>query len=395
MGESARSADAAPAPRDETQAERYTYDYLFMIDALIRHEKYDRAQLELEALLERVKDNPEDVALARQAYGYLHIGRNEFARAIDDFTAALGAGTLPDPVEASLRYTLAQLLYAEARYAEGLEELDLWKRGQQAVSPDAEVLSARFHYALQAWQAAYDALQRAIANSPQPQETWYQMWVGICFEQNWMKQSIPILRQMLERFPDRTQYWQQLANVHLQLGQVSRAVSVLLLADQRNLLDSAGRLRLARLQLQNQTPYDAARLMETWLQQGKLKASAQHLKLLADAWLLAREPNQALAALQRQASIDTTGEAQLRAGRILFEQDQWSEAAEQLDTGLRLSETDRFEDWLLLGNAYYRKQQWDAARVALETALNLAEDEPQRSLAEDWLDYLESRVAGD
>ncbi len=378
-------------PKDEAQAKHYTYDYLFMIDALIRHEKYDRAQLELDALLERVNGNQEDTALARQAYGYLHIGRNDFPRAIDDFFAALDAGTLPESVGLNLRYTLAQLLYAEARYREGLEQLSIWKRKTPSIPPEAEVLTGRLQYALKAWQAAYDALQRAISKSSQPQESWYQMWVGICFERNWLKRSIPILRQMLERFPKRPEYWQQLANVHLQLDQVSQAVSVLMLADQRDLLDQEGLLRLARMMLQNQTPYNTARLMAAWFDQGKLTQTPQHLELLADAWLLAREPQQALSVLQRQGKLDPSGKAQLRAGKILFEQEHWQQAVEQLTAGLRLSHSERFEDWLLLGHACYRLQQWDDARSAIESALELARDERQRTLAKDWLDYLNAR----
>jgi tetratricopeptide (TPR) repeat protein len=384
---------AQPLPKDEAQAKHYTYDYLFMIDALIRHEKYDRAKLELDALLERVRGNQEDTALARQAYGYLHIGLNDFPRAIDDFFAALGAGTLPEAVALNLRYTLAQLLYGEARYREGLEQLDIWKNKTPSIPSEAEVLTGRLQYALQAWQAAYDSLQRAISKSSQPQESWYQMWVGICFERNWLKRSIPILRQMLERFPERREYWQQLANVYLQLDQVSRAVSVLILADQRDLLDQEGLLRLARMMMQNQTPYDTARLMTSWFDQGKLTQTAEHLELLADAWLLAREPQQALTVLQRQGRVDRSGKAQLRAGKILFEQEHWQEAAEQLASGLKLSKSDKFEDWLLLGNAHYRLQHWDDARSAIESALELARDERQRTLARDWLDYLKARAA--
>ncbi|MET0090185.1 MAG: tetratricopeptide repeat protein [Candidatus Thiodiazotropha sp.] len=385
------AAYADSLPKDEVQAERYTYDYLFMIDALIRHKKYDRAQLELDALLERVRDNPQDTALAWQAYGYLHIGRNDFAAAIRDFKMALEAGTLPETVAQGLRYTLAQLLYTESRFAEGLSQLELWKQKTDSIPPQAEVLTARFHYALEAWQAAYDALQRAISKSPDPQEPWYQMWVGICFEQNWLKRSIPILREMLQRFPDKAAYWQQLANVHLQLGQVHQAVTVLHLAEAGDLLDEAGLLRLIRLQMQDHSPYNAARLLENLLEQGKLKQSSEHLKLLADAWLLAREPDQALSALQRQASIDSSGEAQLRAGRILFEQEQWKNAADMLESGLRLSDSDRFEDWLLLGNAHSRLQQWEEARSAVSAAIPLARDKAQRTLANDWVTYLESR----
>ena len=375
-------------PKDDSGAYQYTYDYLFMIDALIRHEKYQRARVELDALLERVKQRPNETALARQAYGYLSIGINDYAAAIEHFLFAVATGALPDQVSHNLRYTLAQLLYHEGRFREGLQQLQAWFAQRDRPTPESRVLSARLHYGLKQWKQAVEALKLAIAEADSPRESWYQMLVGIYFEQEWFKQSVPVLRSMLKLFPGKPQYWQQLSGVLLQLGRERQAVAVLSLAAEQKLLNEAGQLRLARLYLQQNNPLDAAELLAAGLDSGDVDVTVDNLNLLVDAWLLARDQQRALAVLGRLAEIDKSGSPQLRAGRVLMESEQWRRAVTQLEQGISLISKPAFEDWLLLGNAHYRLENREAAKSAFEAAQRLARDEKQRQLSGSWIEYL-------
>jgi tetratricopeptide (TPR) repeat protein len=362
-----------------------------MIDALIRHEKYQRARIELDALLQRVKHNPKETALARQAYGYLSIGLNEHAAAIGHFLFAIDSGTLPAHISHNLRYTLAQLLYQEERYREGLEQIRLWFEQTENPNPESRVLLASLHYGLKQWREAIKALKLAIDAADSPKESWYQMLVGLYFETKQFKKSIPVLQTMLIRFPGNLLYWQQLSDVLLQLGRVQKAAATLSLAAERNLIDEDGLLRLAKLYLQLNTPLDAAELLTARLANDDIKTNIKNLNLLVDAWLLARDQSRALKVLKRLAEIDKSGKPQLRSGRLLMELEQWQAAASQLGIGVKQSRQPAFDDWLLLGNAHYRLENQDAAKSAFESALGVAADDKQRKLAQRWLDYLASR----
>jgi tetratricopeptide (TPR) repeat protein len=377
-------------PKDDADAQRYTYDYLFMIDALIRHEKYKRAKIELDALLERVKQNPEERALAQQAYGYLSIGVNDYPAAIQHFFAAIDSGALPDNVVHSLHYTLAQLLYQEERFEQGLQQLQAWFIQETQPAVESRVLLAQLYYALQQWKKAVTQLKFAIAEANRPHESWYQMLVGIYLENEQFKQTIPILQTMLKLFPDRPLYWQQLSGVLLHLGRQQQAVAVLSLAAEQGFLDEAGLLRLAKLSMQQNTPLDAAELLVTKLDSGDIQATSDNLNLLVDAWLLARDQKRALMALERLAKIDKSGAPQLRAGRLLIEKEQWLSALSYLKQGIKLSTKPTFDDWLLLGSAYYHLENRDKAISAFEMAQGLAESDKQRKLTNNWIKYLRS-----
>lgn len=379
---------AAKQPKDEPEAYRYTYDYLFMIDALIRSERYQKAREELDSLLDRVKQKPNETALVRQAYGYLSIGLNDYKAAIDHFLFAIDSGALPENIKHGLRYTLAQLLYQEGRSKEGLVQLDKWLAQEKQPHPQSRVLQARLYHALNRWKKAVKALKIAISEVDQPNESWYQMLVGIYLEKERLKQAAPILQKMVKLFPDKAQYWQQLAGVLLHLGRDSQATAMLSLAAEKGLLKEESLLRLARLTISQNRPMDAAELLQSKLVSREIKHSSENLSLLVDAWLLARDQQQALVVLEQLATIDNSGKPQLRAGRVLMESEQWKAAAAQLKRGIKLSDKPSFDDWMILGNANYRNQKHAAAKSAFEAARLLAGNTKQRELADSWLEYL-------
>ncbi|MCG7873518.1 MAG: tetratricopeptide repeat protein [Candidatus Thiodiazotropha lotti] len=375
-------------PKDAADAKRYTYDYLFMIDALIRNEKYQRARIELDALLERVKQNPDETALTRQAYGYLSIGLKDYPSAIDHFLFAVESGVLPAGVSLNLRYTLAQLMYQEERYKAGLAQLQSWFEQSEKPTPQARVLLASFYYALKKYSKAISALKLAIKQSDSPQESWYQMLVGLYFETRQYKPSVPVLQILVNKYPAKAQYWQQLSDVLLQLGREQQAVAVLSLAASKNLVDESGLIRLAKLYLQLNNPLDAAELISEGIQQGVIRLRKESLTLLVDAWLLAREPEHGIKVLKQLAEIDTSGKPLLRMGRLLMEQERWQEAQQHLAQGIKLARKPAFEDWLLLGSTHYRLADSTAALSAFQSALKLADKPQQTELAQRWIDYL-------
>jgi tetratricopeptide (TPR) repeat protein len=382
---------AEELPREAGEAQRYTYDYLFMIDVLIRNEKYHRARVELDALLERVKREPDETALARQAYGFLSLGLKDYASAIDHFLFAIDSGALPSPVSLNLRYILAQLLYQEARYQAGIAQLQRWFREVDKPTAQSWVLLASLHYGLKQYHKAIEALKQAIDLSPSPQESWYQMLVGLYIETQQYKQSVPLLQKLVKQYPHKEDYWQQLSDVLLQLGRDHKAVAVLSLAAERGLVDESGLIRLAKLMLQLNNPLDAAELLTEKIEHGEIKPGKEPLYLLADAWLLARDQQQALKVFEQLGTIDKSGKPQLRMGRLLIEMEQWQAAQAELELGIERTPNPVFEDWLLLGSTHYRLENHSDARLAFESALGATTKQEQRQLAQRWIDYLKQQ----
>jgi tetratricopeptide (TPR) repeat protein len=380
---------AAELSEQEKNAAKYTYDYLTLVEALVRHERYGEARRELDALLRRVEGNVYETAMAHQSYGYVAIGLNDYPKAIEYFQKAIDSGQLPQEVNHSLRFTNAQLLLQESKPKAALKLLKRWFEDEKRPSAAARVLLAQIHYALKQWQSAIREMKRALAQADSPQESWYQFLVGLYLESDQLKPAAELLQRMLQLFPDNGLYWRQLAGVLLQSGRERRAAATLAVAAQKGLLESADLLRLARLYLHQEMPLNAADLLTQALKEGELARDKEPLSLLADAWLLAREQERALKVLGELTGIDRSGRAQLRAGALLFELERWQEAAAMLEKGLRMSDKPNRSDWLLLGVAAVRTNDRETAKKAFSRALQLTDSKPEQEQTQKWLDYLQ------
>lgn len=374
----------------DKDASQFTYDYLFLVEALIRHERYPEARKELDGLLQRVEEKYEK-ALVHQTYGYVSIGLDDYPGAIGHFQQAIKSGALPAEVNHNLRYTTAQLLLQEGKNQAALNLLKRWFADEEKPSLEARVLLAQIHYSLRQWKPAIHQMELVIKQSPKPHESWYQLLVGLYLETNQLKPAAKLLKKMVRLFPDRVSYWQQLSGVLLQLRREKEASAVMTLAADKGLLKTTELIRLARLFLHQNMPLNAAELLSEKIEVGEVDRNVKHLNLLVDAWLLSREPDKALAVLDELAKLDRSGRPDLRAGALLLEQERWQEAVDRLQRGLKSSKKPAARDWLLLGTAQIRLDDKEAAITTFTQALEQAKTKQDKQQAQRWLEYLNAR----
>jgi tetratricopeptide (TPR) repeat protein len=159
------------------------------------------------------------------------------------------------------------------------------------------------------------------------------------------------------------------------------------LAYQRGLLTrEAELLTLARYLLYRQLPYRAGELLERGLRQGVVRPVNQNWRLLIDAWTRAREPNLALAAIER--ALDTTKDVNLylRRAQLLAEKEEWSQVVATLEAalgtgGLAFPGQAHF----LQGIAHYQLQNPHKAVSCFQRAKAY---EDSKSQAEQWIEHL-------
>ncbi len=373
---------------DEYIATQLTYDYLFLVEALIRHERYTEAAEELDGLLARVADNRYETALVHQTYGYVAIGLNDYLAAITHFMGAINSSALPDQVTHSLRYTTAQLQLQEDNAKAALQLLQLWFELEQQPPPRAYVLLAQVYRSLARWKPAIKALKLAIKQSDEVEESWYQLLVGLYLETEQLQPAAELLQKMVGMFPDNADYWRQLAGVLMQQQREKAATAVMALAAEKGLLKAGELRRLANLYLHQNMPLDAAELVETHIMSGLLKANVRNLSLLADAWVLAREPEKALPIFSRLSNIDLSGRSDLKWGSLLIELELWETAATRLQRGIERKKKPSARDWLLLGTSYARSERRQQAIDAFTKARDASVKKQERHQAEQWLEYL-------
>ena len=371
----------ATAKRDKEARKQHTVGpsiakKLNAIVESLNAEDYDQARELLEPLSRKTNNNPYERALVYQMLGFTAAAGDEYKKALGYFEKSLLENALPDAAQAGLRFNVAQLYVATEQYARALAALEQWFEEVETPTSNAYYLLAVAHYQLEHIEAAIPPIRKAIALSRQPNESWYQLLVGLYFETKAYADAVDPLERLIELNPKKS-YWTQLSGLYANLGKEVRSLAVYQIVYQAGLLELDRELRqLAQLYLYHEMPYPAGKLLEKGIEAEQIEADEDAWELLANSWLLAREHELALPALQAAAKLSDVGDTYARIGQVHLQSESWPDASAALAKAL---EKGGLEDEasvnLLLGISLYHQQRPRDARKHLD--LNQSRQSPR------------------
>jgi tetratricopeptide (TPR) repeat protein len=367
-----------------------TYQRLNTIHGLVDAGKTTEAIKSLQELLAAVGQRRYERAVVLQNLGHVRASRGEYQAAIEAFDESLSLGELPQNAEQQMRYNLSQLYLVTDSPARAVTVLEAWFELADSPPADAWLLLGHTHGELGDYRQAVPAMQRAIELADSPPADWYENLLAMHYELHSYRDCAALLRQMIRLFPDRDDYWQQLTGIYMTMEQPARALAVMELVWRAGRLTAeADLIQLARLYLYEEIPYKAARLLEDAMQAGRITENADNRTLLATAWALARERDQAIRSSHLAAQASTRADVDFTLAQLYLEDERWTEATRALETalakpGLKTPGT----AWLLLGIARYELGSVDAARDAFTKASGFTRS---RKSAHQWLSHLEQQ----
>ena len=373
------------------QQERYllseaTYRSMSAIHELMNSGKSKAALNALNKLLPKVRHRTYESAVVLQTMGYVCHTLGREAQAIAYFEQALAKQALPNKVVRGLTFNLAQLLIASKDYQQGLHYLKQWFEQEPKPSAQSLFLAATAHFYMEQCKQAVPYIKQAIANVSSPQKSWYQLLLTCYYELTRYKEAARVLERLIKYFPNERDYWTQLAGVYQKLNRDHSALAILELAYRKDILEESDLLRLVNLYLYRGMPYQAAQLLDTEMEQGRIKQTAENWLLLTDSLVLAQEPERAITPLKQAAKLSDKGSLYHRLGQMLYRLERWEEAVQAFDTALGSNRLDQpAMAHLLLGVAAQRAGYHERARSAFVKALDYEETHEQ---AQTWLDRL-------
>tara|TARA_B100000795_G_scaffold85561_1_gene62162 strand:- start:325 stop:1563 length:1239 start_codon:yes stop_codon:yes gene_type:complete len=363
------------------------YKALVTAQELISKEQYSKAEVKLLALLKRTNAGSYDEAMVRQILGYTYSSQEQYQKAITEFEQALASKVLSETVSHALRYNLGQLLLIEEEYSKGVEMLEQWFNDEPSPSNAAHALIASGYYPLYNYSKTVKHMKIAIRNKKAAPENWYQLLLAGHIELKQYSASIELVELMIVRYPHKEPYWQQLAFLYAQQNKEVSALATQVLADRLELSDGDVLLRVSSLYRYLNIPYKSAQLLVIGLQKGVVIDNEKNLSFLANSWLAAREREKAAAVLKRLAEKDSTGESDLKYGRVLFDLEEWQASSEAFDNSLqKLKGAKRGRANLMVGLTQFQLGRLKQAELYLKKATDYKSEEKQ---ALHWLNYLE------
>ncbi len=366
------------------------YEVITEARSLMEKKDYGQAETGLAGLL-GTDITDYDRAVAQQTLGYVYVELDRLDQAINAFIKSLEGNALPAEVSHNISFVLAQLLANKGQYKESLNYLNEWLAMEANPEPQAHLFAASVYYQLEDYRSMIPHAQQAIAKSSKPEQSWYEMLLAGYFQINDYSNAAALLEQMIVHYPDNTTYWKQLAGSYQLSKQYNKSLAVYEIALQKNILDEKEIIQFAQLYVVQEVPYKSGTLLSEMLAQNRIQRSDEHLQLLANSWLLAKEYERAAEVLTELAQRKQDPDLYYQIGQIHFEDEKWPEAIASLELAVKEGKGRHLaEAWLLLGIAAFHNKETEKSSKALQQAVNFKNTKSQ---AEWWLGKLNDRAS--
>ncbi len=333
---------------------------------------------------DKIKDY--DAAIVYQTMGFAENGLNNFKNAAQYFMKALSLNALPEKVSHDLQYSTAQLLIHIEKPKEGLKYLSKWFSQEPQPKADAHILAATAYYYTENYKQLIVHAEKALALSKTPPLNWHELLLAGYYETKNYKSAAITLENIIAKYPEKTDYWLQLAGIYQQLQQDKKALALYELAYTKELLDKDEIVQLIKSYRYLEMPFKAATLLEKEMAIGDIEDNNEMLTLLVDSWILAQENEKAKSVFKEIIKKFNDDKARLRLGQMYLDSEEWKKAIEILNVELQTKDKTLISKVnLLLGIAQYHSENLTDATRAFTNSLS---DKSTEEQAKWWLEHL-------
>lgn len=342
------------------------------------------------ASLEKMPRNSYEKAMTYNMYAYVYFNQEKYSDALANYEKVLTIDTIPESLEQTTRYTVAKLHLMQEQYDKALAMINSWFESVGNPGEEAYILRAQMYYQLEQFDKALPDVKQAIAMTLEkgnvPRENWLLLERAVYYNNADFVAMERCLKNLVTYYP-KAQYWVQLSAVYHELGQTDKELSTLETAYEQNLLTQERQVvSLAQAMLMKEIPYKAAEILLQGIKDGVVEESARNLSLLGDAFMLAKEYEQALVMMEKAAAISKAATDYYKLAQIYTERQQWSEALNNINQALAAEELDDIHQaWILKGLVLFNMNRLDRARTAFEKARQYPQAE---KMAGQWLQYI-------
>lgn len=373
------------------------------VDRMIDLNAYQSAIELLEEMLESTEFGMEwgaNIGFGRVSVqmmlGYVHALNSEYDIAIDYYEQALASPWLTNALDSVARrtrqaaiYTLANLVVQKQDYERAIELLQEWFEGEDDPFAEAFMLMGTCYAALEQFEEALPYMEEALARSDRPIESWYRNTLSVQLELEKHAAAIANLKVMLQHWTDRPYYWETLARLHANNGDIKQAFDTLMSAHAHGMIDTWSRARpLVELSVNNGVPHAGATVLNELLDSGIVEEDRQKLDLLIDTWTYAREYDRAIEAIERIANYVDPGPYYLQAARLYLQSAEWRRAADSAERALDSGIDNRALALTIAGMASLELRDYEGSLDAFRQVLDVGSAR-ERENAQNWIDFVE------
>jgi len=200
-------------------------------------------------------------------------------------------------------------------------------------------------------------------------ENWWLLLRAAYFELEQMDNVKTVLQRLVIEW-SKKEYWTQLSAFYGQDKQEKEQMAAYQTAYHEGFLEKSSEfVQMAQLYLSVEAPYEAARILQKAIDEGKVDKEEKNWKLLAQAWFLAQYDEEAIVALREAAKLSDDGELDIRLARSLSNMANFKDCIEAAETGIKKGDLKRLdESYITLGMCQFEDARYDDAKQAFVNA---------------------------
>ncbi|MFU8816157.1 MAG: hypothetical protein ACNA7W_12480 [Pseudomonadales bacterium] len=362
-------------------------------------EKAKRVLNEMLANSRRLNGN--EIGQVHNMLGFLHFSEENYSAAIESYKQVIAQGEeIPEGLEVSTLYTLAQLSFVNEEYQASLDYMERWIQKASNPGADPHIFMGQVYYQMQNYPAAIQQIELGISiareRNMEIKEQWWALLNFLYFEQeNWPK-VLEILEILVRDFPKR-EYWIRLAGIHGQEGNDRESLWSYEAADAGGFLDQQGDFtNYSGLLMQAEVPWRAARVLEAAIERGQVEKTDTTLQSLGQAWQLAQEVEKAIPVFLEAARLSDEGRIYERLANLYLDNDQFGECVAAADNALQKGGLRQEASmYIVRGMCEFNRDRLSAAResfVACRNESRRADDESNRRMCQQWITYIDNET---
>ncbi len=200
-------------------------------------------------------------------------------------------------------------------------------------------------------------------------ENWWLLLRAAYFELEQMDNVKTVLQRLVIEW-SKKEYWTQLSAFYGQDKQEKEQMAAYQTAYHEGFLEKSSEfVQMAQLYLSVEAPYEAARILQKAIDEGKVDKEEKNWKLLAQAWFLAQYDEEAIVALREAAKLSDDGELDIRLARSLSNMANFKDCIGAAQTAIKKGDLKRLdESYITLGMCQFEEALYDDAKQAFANA---------------------------
>lgn len=360
------------------------------------------AQAVLEGMLDRSRRyNGNEIGQIHNMLGFVHFSKEDYPKAIHHYQTVLAQGEdIPEGLETTTLYTLAQLSFVDERYQDALRYMETWISKAQNPGPEPRIFMGQVYYQMEDYASAVQQIETGIAvaqeRGTEVKENWWALLNYLYFEQENWPRVLETLEIMVRDFPKR-EYWLRLAGIQGQEGMEKQQIYTMMAAYEGGYLTKESDLTTyAGLLMQDEVPIRAVRVLKQGFDDELIERTDRNLRAFGQAYQLSQEVDEAIPLFQEAAELAEDGKIYESLAQLYLEDEKFADCVGAATHALEKGGLRKVQSvHIVRGMCEFNRDRLTPARrsfASCRTEARRARDESNQRVCQQWIIYIDSET---